>query len=277
MTLFGWLAGAQVRTSSIVANTRFLAFAALIGGLTFALTPQAHAGSTIHIGSGAGTDCDIPDAGCKVYGTEVNAFTTVLSLYQNSGGASTASTPVLLIMAVPNDTLAGIFTGLGASQIVSASFYNNYDPLNPGSGTSITSSFGATLANGQILPGFAGLMTSGDIYGFLGLTGNNSNSFTNLAAADLALFNLAVSNFGIYVYGLNTSLFSGQDLIDVEIEGVTQGTFGVGYAIAGSKQYDTPFTESSVDGPGEVPEPLTIALFGFGLAGFGMMRRKLAA
>jgi hypothetical protein len=277
MKSFGTVAAALVRASGVASSVRLLAIGALIGGVSLALAPQAQAGATLHIGSGAGTDCDIPDSGCKVYGTEVNAFTTVLSLYQNSGGASTASAPVLLILAVPNDTATGMFTSLGAGQIISAEFYDNYDSNNPGTGTAITSSFGATLANGKNLSGFAGLMTSGDIYGFLGLTGNNSNSFTNLAAADLALFDIVATNFGIYVYGLNTSLFSGHDLIDVELAGVTQGTFGVGYAIAGSKQYDTPFTESSVDGPDDVPEPFTLALFGFGLAGLGAMRRKLAA
>src|SRR6185312_336309 len=86
---------------------RLLAIGALISGLSVALGPEARAGATIHIGSGAGTDCDIPDSGCKVYGTEVNAFTTVLSLYQNSGGAGAADAPVLLILAVPNDTATG--------------------------------------------------------------------------------------------------------------------------------------------------------------------------
>src|SRR5262245_10784827 len=139
MTSFGRVAAARVGAFSVASGIRPLAVGALVGGLSIALGSEARAGATIHIGSGAGTDCDIPDSGCKVYGTEVNAFSTVLSLYQNAGGASTASSPVLLILAVPNDTLTGMFTSLGAGMIVSAHFYDNYDSSSPGTGTAITS------------------------------------------------------------------------------------------------------------------------------------------
>ena len=108
---------------------------------------------------------------------------------------------MLLILAIP-DTDAP----LTASTITGVSLYAPY----PGSPTSASFSFGTTaygIKNAST--GFAGDMTGGDIYSFLGVgdKANNSNSFTNWSAAELRMMGVNVTGFDVYVYTLDTSAF----------------------------------------------------------------------
>lgn len=240
----------------------------LLAGVSLALSvaiPQAWATATLHIGSGYGTPC--ATGGCPLFNNEVNAITQGLDIYQTSNGAKTvqAPDPVLLILGIPNDSATS--NALTANPVTSASLIAN------GAFTAISSTFGTT-AYGLNGNGFQGLMTSGDVYGMLGLTANNSNSFVNWSQWDLSVSGITASNFGIYVIGLDPASFGPHDFIQVNTGGVPLGTFAVAYADPPLQSYSTPFTEAGLNN--SVPEPATIALFCIGLVGVGFNLRRRA-
>lgn len=266
----------QFARTAVIGGISALSLLGMTSSIGWAQTTTLLDPATLHIGPGVGTACQT--GGCPIFGNEINAFQTQLDLYQNSGGASALNTPVLLIFGVPNDT----GSALNATSIGSPTLFS---PITAASGTTLTFSFGTT-AFGLNGSGFEGDMTSGDVYAFLGaisgaphFTGaSNSNSFVNWSGADSALFGINATQFGIYVYALNTAAFSGNDGINVLLNGLPTGTFAVGYGETDKSLFDTPFTEAGDEtGPGRpprVPEPGTLLVFGLGLLGLVLLRRR---
>ena len=127
-------------------------------------------------------------------------------------------------------------------------------------------------------------MTSGeDVYSLLGLGGSGvdkSNSFTNWAGGDAAVMGITANNFSIYVFTVDltgaTGGFGGNDLINVYISNMPNGTFVVGYGEASGKAYVNPFTEAGfIDTPPvSAPEPASLLLLGTGLLAAGALSRR---
>jgi len=263
--------------------------------------------AVLHIGNGAAgntlstynTGC--ADGGCPLYTpggsgnpSEVNGIKSVVDIYMNSGGAPAQNNPVLLILAVPNDTTK---TQLNASSIASVQLYHSTsssltisnvsytfgDANNTYHLTSGTSGYqGSFKANGFTdKNGVFHANSNEDVYNALNLTGNASNNFGNWAGADQQVDGINATSFGIYVFALKTGSFDKTDLLNIKFTNqVPLGTFVVAYgqttgcSTAGCV-YTTPFTESGLSVHKHLPEPASLFLMGLGIAAMVIYRRRL--
>ncbi len=179
--------------------------------------------------------------------------------------------PLLLILGIPNTT-AYSAPALAVST-------GTADLGGPGSGTnkvfggSFNGATGLATTNG-------GVFNAGEVYSFLGLGGgNNSESFTNWAQADLAVNHLTATSFGIFVYELtSTGMTGGRTITATFASSLPLGTFVVAYGTdSQGRVFDTPFTEAGLANgspPPAVPEPASLVLLGSGIAVVGARLRR---
>jgi len=174
-----------------------------------------------------------------------------VTVSQNSGGATPLDQNYQLILAVANSTNCPTLTSINGTTV------------------SLAGDDRGTVGPGQ------------DVYTVLGIAGNNSVSFTNMQAADLAINGINATFFGLCVYNLDsfTTILgtqSGKQTDAFTFSGLNVGTFAVAYGedTSSSLAYTSPFTEAGLTTG--VPEPSTLAIAGLGVLGFvgyGLRRR----
>jgi hypothetical protein len=217
--------------------------------------------ATLHIGTGAGTACA---TGC---GGDPNLVSgTNFDVYQNDGGAKDLTTPLLVILGIPD------FTGV-APTITGVTTYSPYPGTGvvqaSGFGIATKDYFGGTFALTGGASAMSTLTAGEEAYSDLGLAdANNSNSFTNWSTFGAAAAGISTpSSYGLYVYELNFNLVA-NGLFDIFWSGLPTGTMAIAYGCQGEaagstspctinpNPFNTPFTESgAVGGPGPGPGP----------------------
>ncbi len=187
-------------------------------------------------------------------GTELFGLGSDSAVITDTGNKTTLA-PMWLVLAIPNDS---------------------------GAGTSIT-------ANSQSATALGALGTGQNVYNdFLGISAAGSQSYVNYVGAyeSLILGGGTVPNnftFGIYLYDFaGVTLNSGNSYsYDVAFnQDLAPGTFAFAtawYGFVGGQDtptfYTTPFTRTGFEQ--QVPEPGTLLLFGTGLLGLGLFRRRM--
>lgn len=231
--------------------------------------------SNLHIGPGLGTPCQMGCAGSP------NLISSNSLDIWNVGGGGPYADPILLIIAVPDDSKGtGVPMGITVSTNLSSSASGQLGGSDVYGGKWNTST------------GFAGFWTqksNDDVYTFLHLDLNskgksqadNSNNWTNWSGAP---GDAHVSGFGIFVYELdNTGLF-GKNGINIDFSSdLPTGTLVIAFACTNSScsqnpnPYDTAFTEAG-DMTMSTPEPSIIVFFALDVLLFVSLfrRRELA-
>jgi hypothetical protein len=200
----------------------------------------AWAGSTLHVGPGAGTKCATGCAGDP----NLLAGAHHVDIYQTSGGAGTLSQPILVIFGVPS-MFGKLFP---ANPIKQVKAINAYPGGVTTTGTSNFAQGGTYGLKDPVSDGFFGTMAAGqEVYSFLGLAGaNNSNSFTNWLAEDEEYLDLNPTGFDIHVFAVNAEL-GPEGLINLTLSSmVPKGTYIVAYSLADGKPFAVPFTEAGL-------------------------------
>jgi hypothetical protein len=247
--------------------------------------------ATLHLGPGTNPGCtgNQQITGCA---GDPNVVTgNLVTIYQNSGGASPLITPQLLFLAVPNDST----DLLGATNPISGVTY-----INPFPGGTVTTGSSGAIASGQFgindrplgSTFFYGNMSSGDIYSFLGLSGpgvDASNNVSNYMTEDAAL-GVSADNWGIYGFALSGQTLDANGVVETLLAGLPPvGTFAAAYGQDGTgpdaKAYVNPFTEAAAfndacSSPGlcksivPTPEPSAMSLMSLGAGALALLASR---
>jgi hypothetical protein len=193
------------------------------------------ADSTLHIGTGIGTQCQ---SGCAGDPNLIDGGTN-FDIAQVSEGKNAGISTLFLVLAVPNDNN------------ISAPVVNG-----------ITGTF-ETFENTDVY-GSLGTFSGANNLGVLG------ENFTNFTTADCTFDKICsgITGYGIYVFNVGSISKSG--FVGLTSAGLPLGTFALGLGIEGNgNTAGTPFTEAGLStgphGPVSTPEPGSLALLGAGL------------
>lgn len=232
----------------------------ILGLVTFAFAPSAHATPPVGTGSMGICNADwIPNS--STYCSTQSGLDFGLTSDSNptfniaaSPSATTSSTD--LVILVPNTGSATLpftatFTEYNGSTQIAQVTVTVTSPSGPGS----------AFSSGSLLHGYLGLT----------LSGTGDYQFSQILDHEL---NTSANSFNVYLLTTSLQLGSG-DYVTVTFSSGASFPYGTIFLALGDNGSDitqvTPFTLSLQD---TVPEPMTLSLFGSGLLGIALVVRR---
>jgi hypothetical protein len=232
--------------------------------------------------------------------TSTSTLSNTVTLTLNGQAASTTTTPVYLILGLPNVTAHNFFgstvpianltavSNSGVSTPVFGSFPANDTTWGVAGVSAVSTASQTTGYFTQLNPGQD---VYKDLFNING-GGNASQSFTNWQSVESSVNNITADTFALYAIDFTqpTGFIGGKGEISFQLSSsLPLGTFVIG--LADTKPFTTPFTETGLTtnsgtgttttgsaggGLSGVPVPPSAVLFGIGALGviLGLSRRR---